>query len=661
MRSVTYTDGTIHLDLFTATGRAAIDVFGRIRHAHYGLATYTATYAETGRRLLTSAKVTSPAPLTSSREFAYPGTGTFSTPYDPVGRERARREIQDGDANAPTIESAYDALGRLQFATRRIPTQVLSHMQFTYEPLGNILQHTDHGPAGPGTTTLSYSSTDRDRICSVAFGSAIPDTPCNVKYDGVGNILEAPSRANGTRTLTYFPHGQVRTIADGSSQATFDYDAFGAVQQLVLQSTSSPDTRHDKHFGELIYQRDEMVNNTKKSVITRSIPGPSGLIATRHGPGAHDPWTFTFGDGRGNRFFTDHMGAFVQEVSYQPYGEVASASGAQPGAQQYTNAQWNGGDALAAFGLSQLGARLYDPVIGRFLSRDPLLIPRTAATTNPYAFANNDPVNQSDPTGLQPERDPISLPPHCDPGVCGTPPPVRWPSPQRPIPGRDKLKPQEPDTTTSSGGHRREPGDQIGPPWAPPQSPTLADNPLFTQYGNSDLYHLSPMGRELFGSFLQTRYGSRPDFDRVIFQVDSILEVKAEAVTDCSSGVICKITLDKVRFWDSKTSLYKMSILVHELVHALQNDKLGHYDMYVRQMQEHWVWYGNVNAIYTPPRWAWSMIYQRSGVWVVHPSLTLEQSADIAARGFYWEQQIQAGNVDFRYTDPRDEYPVRVR
>lgn len=166
-RSAKYSDGTINMDLFTATGGTDIDVFGRVRQAKYGLATYTANYADTGLRLLNNAKVTSPSPLTSSREFAYQGTGTFSTPYDPVGRERSRREIKDGDANALTIESAYDPLGRLQFATRRIQLQSLSSMQYTYDPLGNILKHADNGPAGPGTTTMSYSTTDRDRICSV--------------------------------------------------------------------------------------------------------------------------------------------------------------------------------------------------------------------------------------------------------------------------------------------------------------------------------------------------------------------------------------------------------------------------------------------------------------------------------------------------------------
>ena len=58
--------------VFSAAGSADIDPLGRIRQAQFGLATYTASYADTGRRLLKSVKVTSPT-LGSSREISYPG------------------------------------------------------------------------------------------------------------------------------------------------------------------------------------------------------------------------------------------------------------------------------------------------------------------------------------------------------------------------------------------------------------------------------------------------------------------------------------------------------------------------------------------------------------------------------------------------------------
>jgi RHS repeat-associated protein len=418
IRSVTYNDGTSQ-SLFAASGSTDIyDVFGRIRKAQYAAATYTATYADTGRRLLTDVTVAAPGGG-GTREISFlpvPGTSGSITAIDPLGRERVRTEIQAGNAQ-PAMVSEYDALGRLANTSVLFNATVFPLRSFTYDSLGNLLTQADlSAPSKIGANTLTYQITDRDRICSIAYGTATPPAACNVAYDGVGNIVSQPDRNNHSRTFTYFPGGQVATIVRGDTTATFDYDAFGGVQRLVLNSPSAADTRNDKHFGGLIYRRDEMVAGVRKSVITRSIPGPGGLIATRHGPGQNDPWTFTFGEARGARFVTDHNGTVTQDLAYHPYGEVVS-NGAPPGSQKYQNQQWNGGDALAALGLSQLGARLYDPVIGRFLSRDPLVIPRTASTTNPYAFAYNDPVNHSDPSGLDGEVDPTNTPQPL-PGWC---------------------------------------------------------------------------------------------------------------------------------------------------------------------------------------------------------------------------------------------------
>jgi RHS repeat-associated protein len=399
LRSAKFSDGTgsVALPLFNLD---TIDPFGRIREARVGLpafngpASYSASYADTGRRLLQDVKVTS-ATGAASREISYPAIpGMFVTAYDPMGRERVRREVKNGTPE-PAKFSLYDALGRFEFDSNE--GFAGKTRQFSYDPLGNLLTQTDFSSSPTsGSVTLSYQSTDRDRICSIGYGSAVPSTTCDVKYDGLGNIIEQKSRSNGTRKFDYFANGQVKKIADESGNvANFRYDAFGAVHKLELTG-NTPDTRHDRHFGGLIAVRDETISgSTTTSIITRTIPGP-GFSATRHGPAG--PWIFTLGEGRGSRFFIE-AGDFVQDVSYAPYGE-ATSTGQPPHFAAYSSEQWNGGDWLSALGLSQLGARIYDPVIGRFLSRDLLLIPRTAGTTNPYAFAMNDPVNSFDPTGL---------------------------------------------------------------------------------------------------------------------------------------------------------------------------------------------------------------------------------------------------------------------
>lgn len=51
-------------------------------------------------------------------------------------------------------------------------------------------------------------------------------------------------------------------------------------------------------------------------------------------------------------------------------------------------------------GLTQVGARYYDPTTGAFVSPDPLFDPANAKQHNAYAYSGQNPVTVSDPTGL---------------------------------------------------------------------------------------------------------------------------------------------------------------------------------------------------------------------------------------------------------------------
>jgi RHS repeat-associated protein len=649
LRTARYSDGTggVGMPLFNIE---TIDAFGRIRQARIGLptvngpASYSANYADTGRRLLLDVKVTS-ATGAASREISHqpiPGTVVAVRAYDPLGRERVRRESKDGVV-APANVSTYDALGRLDatFALDSTTGVTAKVWQFAYDPLGNILSETDFSsPVSSSSVTLSYQSTDRDRICNIGYGSAAPSPACDVKYDGMGNIIEQKSRSNGTRKFKYFANGQVKQIVDGNGNvAKFRYDAFGAVQQLDLTG-NTPDTRHDRHLGELIAVRDETTNGTTTtSVITRRIPGP-GFSATRHGPAG--PWIFALGEGRGNRFFLE-AGDFVQDVSYQPYGQSTS-TGQPPHSARYSSEQWNGGDALAALGLSQLGARIYDPAIGRFLSRDPLIIPRSAAATNAYAFAMNDPVNRADPTGLDVGAEcPICQPPPFpSPGLEGLPggPPLKQSG------GGSKPKgPVNGPVAPVPSGSRQLHWYEFGPVWPPH---TLVDNPLFTPLDQNGNFVLSPEGRDLFGTFLQRKYGNRPNFDRVTFRVDSSSSGgREQADTTSDDGVNFLITLDRNRFWRLVGSIAKEGVVAHELVHVLQEMMVGKAAMDSRTEAEYrgldLTKAEVVSRLYTPPDWTDFLIsQQRLMLLPVYPTLTLEQSATLGQILFVQEERLKA-------------------
>jgi RHS repeat-associated protein len=58
-----------------------------------------------------------------------------------------------------------------------------------------------------------------------------------------------------------------------------------------------------------------------------------------------------------------------------------------------------GGTTEDSTGLTHLGAREYDPRLGRFVSVDPVIDPDDPQQLNAYAYANNNPASMSDPDG----------------------------------------------------------------------------------------------------------------------------------------------------------------------------------------------------------------------------------------------------------------------
>jgi RHS repeat-associated protein len=108
-------------------------------------------------------------------------------------------------------------------------------------------------------------------------------------------------------------------------------------------------------------------------------------------------WGYVAPDALGSvRQVVDPAGAVTLAQSYDPFGNLLTSAGSGSSVFGYTGEQVD-----ASTGLVYLRARYYSSYLNRFVSPDTIIPdPAQPQKWNRYAYAENNPVNLTDPSGL---------------------------------------------------------------------------------------------------------------------------------------------------------------------------------------------------------------------------------------------------------------------
>ncbi|GAA4706658.1 intein N-terminal splicing region/RHS repeat-associated core domain-containing protein [Promicromonospora umidemergens] len=296
-----------------------------------------------------------------------------------TGRDAASDGLIGGSVAQYWHEYTYDAAGsRQREALHSGGGQRLTSRNYNYDP------------AQPHTVTsvdqVQPASGNRPRVESVE----------QYTYDAVGRTT---SRQIGgdTQTLSWTPESRVSELANADdSGAQYTYDADG--NRLIARNTNADGSSESTLY---LGHTEITVTSSEPTVAkaTRYIDVGGGHTAVVDDAGAV---TFVMADhhGTGQLAITAANQAVTQRRT-TPFGQDRGTPIA-PGDWASSRGFVGGYDDRETTGLVSLGAREYDPALGRFISLDPIMDLSDPQQIHGYSYANNNPVTLSDPTGLCP-------------------------------------------------------------------------------------------------------------------------------------------------------------------------------------------------------------------------------------------------------------------
>jgi len=355
--------------------------------------------------------------------------GTFTYLYDKLGR-RDTLTYLNGTAKT---DWDFDDLNRLTSVKHLVgttPTTTFNYEQF--DKVGNRKLVT-------GSRNESYVYDELYRLKTVTPADLVTGRPEAFDYDEVGNRETGPKPADNSyvpnaanqlttgRRLGYeydnFGNQTTKSVPGATDKSwvqtwdlqnrlvkvektkgtekrtvTFTYDPFG--RRIGKQATFIKDGVSTNQTWSYLYDGDNIAVEyfTENGVTTKTwyTPGPGvdeHLALERGGQ-----FYYYHADGLGSiATITDAANAVVQSYDYDSYGMVTPSTGFR-NSYAYTGREWD-----PEAGLYYYRARYYDPMEGRFISKDPIGF---EGGINVYAYTRNNPIRYTDPLGL---LDPESL------------------------------------------------------------------------------------------------------------------------------------------------------------------------------------------------------------------------------------------------------------
>ncbi|MET9855282.1 polymorphic toxin-type HINT domain-containing protein [Streptomyces sp. NPDC006450] len=267
---------------------------------------------------------------------------------------------------------------------------------YTFSVTGNRTSEVQHDPAGDTasdvTRTYTYPQGSKThQLSSVTTTGKGGSRVENYGYDPSGNTTGRTVMGE-TQTLEWNSEGGLAKATRTGASTEFVYDASGS--RLI---------RRDPDSTTLYLPGTELKHTkaTDKVTATRYYAHPAGPVMVRTNESGTTTSSYLISDHNGTANTSVDRGS--QEVSRRKSTPFGDARGAQPSIWPGERG-FVGGTEDRSTGLTHLGAREYDPAIGRFISADPIMDNTDPQQMQAYSYANNSPVTLSDPTGLCTEQ-----------------------------------------------------------------------------------------------------------------------------------------------------------------------------------------------------------------------------------------------------------------